>query len=121
MSILNTLKIIVTGKRLRKSQAEWRLAVIKRNGRVCAITGKGGVVEVHHLFSVSSFPFFAESVWNGVVLSVDEHAAYHSWMGGTSKPTDPLSFWFWAYFVRSWKGVAYSLLIAALLAWGASV
>ena len=47
----------------------------------------------HHLFSVKTFPFLAFSLWNGVVLTPEEHKEFHSWCGGYRMPVTPFHYY----------------------------
>ena len=86
---------------------------MRRAGYRCQITGGKDNLHGHHLFDVSTFPYFAASPWNFFILIERLHTKYHSWNGGTQKPCTIFGFWFWRYFVLQWwKG--YSLASAVM-------
>ncbi|MFN3785226.1 MAG: hypothetical protein ACK4RS_00165 [Thiothrix sp.] len=69
----------------------------------CEVTGcshKDCKLEVHHLLDVNRFPMFAASVWNLRVVRADIHDGYHSWMGGTHKGADPISWYFFLLLLK---------------------
>lgn len=62
----------------------WSKAVLASWGYRCAITGKSGRLEAHHLNSRRRFPEDALRISNGVALSSDLHWEFHQeFCGGT--------------------------------------
>ncbi|MEB4589991.1 hypothetical protein VSS37_03275 [Candidatus Thiothrix sp. Deng01] len=93
MQFFNIIKILLTGKRDRKAQAEWRKAVMRRCAARSVLSGDTRKLEAHHLFNVASFPVFAGAAWNGVLLTDAEHTSYHKWAG--VRYNTPFDFFLW--------------------------
>ena len=83
------------------------------------ITGASGNLVGHHLFDVSTYPFWAASSWNFIIMTEELHTEYHSWNGGTRKKCTIFGFWYWRYFVKQlWLGYRAigTLAVAAIVA-----
>ena len=88
---------------------------MKRANYRCQITGSTEDLRGHHLFDVSTYPYFAASPWNFFVLTDLLHKEYHSFNGGTAKSCTIFGFWVWRYFYKQWwKGWFVSLAIIAV-------
>ena len=88
-----------------------RYQAAKRSGGRCELTGDGGDLDGHHLFNVSTFPWFAAMAWNIIIMRTDLHKEFHAWRGGTSAWCTPVHFYYWWWIV---KHPVRSLLFAAL-------
>lgn len=72
-----------------------RYQAVKRAGGRCELTGEGGDLHGHHLFDVSTFPFFAAMAWNIIMIKPGLHKEFHEWRGGTHVWCTPFHFWWW--------------------------
>ena len=88
-----------------------RYQAAKRSGGRCELTGDGGDLDGHHLFNVSTFPWFAAMSWNIIIMRTDLHKEFHAWRGGTSAWCTPAHFYYWWWIV---KRPVRSLLFALL-------
>ncbi len=77
------------------------VAMARANYR-CQMTGSTKDLRGHHLFDVSTYPYFAASPWNFFILTEKLHSAYHSFNGGTAKSCTIFGFWIWRYFCKQW-------------------
>lgn len=77
-----------------------RVQAAKRAGGRCELTGVGGRLDGHHLFDVSTFPFFATMARNIIMIDTDLHKEFHSWLGGTKAWCTPIHFYYWWWIVK---------------------
>lgn len=98
--IIQTLTYYLFGRRaIAPAIAAARYQTAKRAGGRCELTGVGGDLDGHHLFDVSTFPWFAAMEWNIIIIDTDLHKAFHSWRGGTAKWCTPVHFYYWWWIV----------------------
>ena len=105
--IIQTITYWLFGRRsIAPAIASARYQAAKRAGGRCELTGVGGDLDGHHLFDVSTFPWFAAMAWNIIMVDSGLHKEFHAWRGGTSKWCTPLHLWYWWHVVkhpvRSW-------------------
>ena len=60
----------------------WIKKVFQNHRYACVINGSWlGVREAHHLYNWKDFEYFRFLIWNGVILSEENHAKFHSQYG----------------------------------------
>lgn len=113
MQISVLLQYMFGGRKAIEDEiAEARRIAMRRAGRRCEISGKSGKLHGHHLWDVSTYPWWAASPWNIIILTESLHGRFHSWNGGTAKPCTVFGFWLWRYFnLQWWKGWGVILLL----------
>ena len=77
-----------------------RYQAVKRAGGRCELTGEGGDLDGHHLWDVSTFPWFAAKSWNIIMIKPSLHKEFHAWRGGTHKWCTPFHFWWWWWIAK---------------------
>lgn len=114
--MLVTIKYWIWGRKgIRKDTGKALRIALKRAGHKCELTGKKGTLEGHHLWDVSTYPFFAACAWNYIILKKKLHTKFHAWMGGTQKSCTIFHFWLWRYFYQEWwKGYGCIIAIAVI-------
>lgn len=82
--------------------ASARLVALKRAKGRCVISGSTEELRGHHLFDVSTYPFWAASPWNFIMITEELHKEFHRFNGGTTKSCTIFHFWYWRYFICQW-------------------
>lgn len=99
--IIQTISYWLFGRKsLAPGLTRARYLAAKRAGGYCELTGESGDLDGHHLFDVSTFPWFATFAWNIIMISPDLHRDFHEWRGGYQKWCTPFHFWYWWHIVR---------------------
>lgn len=60
-------------KELKRKDEEWKLAVFKKYGKKCAISGSTKKIQVHHFYPKKAYPQLRWVVGNGVPLTQSIH------------------------------------------------
>jgi 5-methylcytosine-specific restriction endonuclease McrA len=60
-------------KETKRKDEEWKLAVFKKYGKKCAITGSTQRLQVHHFYPKKAYPQLRWVVENGVPLTQSIH------------------------------------------------
>jgi 5-methylcytosine-specific restriction endonuclease McrA len=60
-------------KEVKRKDEEWKLAVFKKYGKMCILSGKTKYVQVHHVFPKKAYPKLRWVIENGVPLERSLH------------------------------------------------
>ena len=117
--IIATITYMLFGRSgLTPGLALSRYKASRRAGGLCELSGQGGQLHGHHLFNVSTFPWFSVYAWNLIMIKPELHTEFHAWRGGSSKWCTPLHLYYWWYLVkhpvRSWA-VLVAVAVACFL------
>ncbi len=74
--------------------------VMKRDNYTCQICGTTENVEVHHMYSYTSYPEYATNVDFGLVMCEKDHKAFHAWLGGYGISCVPSDIDRWLYEIQ---------------------
>ena len=108
-----SIKYLIGGRaNIAKYISAARASAFKEAGYKCAISGKTVNIHGHHLFDVSTYPFWAASPWNFIMITDELHKEFHRWNKGTAKSCTIFHFWYWRYFVLQWW-IGYGAVLSA--------